>query len=88
MFLIFILSFTQWGRSATYCCPLGLGAFVLDYSGGRRNGEVVLHRAADKISSSTVVTPPETHLLINLYSKPVERISGLDPVDQKLLSLG
>lgn len=78
----------QGGRSAMYCCLLGLGAFFLDYSGGRRNGEVVLCRAADKISSFMVVTPPETCLLINLYSKSsMERVSGLDPVDQKLLSL-
>ena len=55
---------------------------------GRRNGEVALCRAADKISSSMVVTPLETCFLIKLYSKPsVERISGLDPVDHKLLSL-
>lgn len=57
--LFFKLFFTQKSRSAIYCCPLGLGAFVLDYIRGRRNGEVVLHGVPDKISRSVVAVPLE-----------------------------
>lgn len=61
--------------------------FVLDYTGGRRNGEVALFRAAGKTSSSMVVTPYESLPDKSLLKAFCEEISGLYAVDQKLLSL-
>lgn len=61
--------------------------FVLDYSGGRRNGEVALCRAAGNTSSSMAVTLHEALPDKSLLKAFCEGISGLYPVDQKLLSL-
>lgn len=61
--------------------------FVLEYTGGRKNEEVALCRASGKTSSSMVVTPYETLPDKSLLKDFCEEISGLYPVDQKLLSL-
>lgn len=87
MDVIFALFLTQWGRAAVFCSLPGLGAFCSGLHWGKKEwGGGIFQGSWENQQLHGCHTPYETLPDKCLLKAFCEGISGLYPVDEKLVS--